>query len=124
MVWKRLFGKPEAPAETAPPAPQPDASGIVRRQRPAADPAMQQRLDTLRRRHAMAAYDLERAESARQPENPWQERIALLSNSLATIESDLQVLEVIPPLTPLPLPETLLTDVTVSLEEPVSVAFS
>lgn len=124
MVWKRLFGKPEAPAETAPPAPQPDASGIVRRQRPAADPAMQQRLDTLRRRHAMAAYDLERAESARQPSNPWQERIALLSNSLATIESDLQALEVIPPLTPLPLPETLLTDVTVSLEEPVSVAFS
>lgn len=124
MVWKRLFGKTEAPAETTPSAPQPDASGIVRRQRPAADPAMQQRLDTLRRRHAMAAYDLERAESARQPENPWQERIALLDNSLATIETDLQALEVIPPRTLVPLPETLLTNVAVSLEEPVSVAFS
>jgi hypothetical protein len=124
MVWKRLFGKTETPVETTPPAPQPDASGIVRRQRPAADPAMQQRLDTLRRRHAMAAYDLERAESARQPENPWQERITLLDHSLASIEADLQALEIIPPFTPVPLPETLLTDVAVSLEEPVSVSFS
>jgi hypothetical protein len=85
---------------------------------------MQQRLDTLRRRHAMAAYDLERAESARLPENPWQERITLLDHSLATVEADLQALDVVPPFTPVPLPETPLTDVTVSLEEPVSVAFS
>ena len=124
MVWKRLFGKTETPVDTTPPPPQPDASGIVRRQRPAADPAMQQRLDTLRRRQAMAAYDLERAEAARQPENPWQERMSLIDLSLATIETDLQVLEIIPPLTPVPLPETLLTDVAVSLAEPVSVAFS
>jgi hypothetical protein len=124
MVWKRLFGKTETPVESTPSPPQPDASGIVRRQRPAADPAMQQRLDTLRRRHAMAAYDLERAESARLPENPWQERIALLDRSLASIEADLQALDIIPPLTPVSLPETPLTDLAVSLEEPVSVAFS
>lgn len=123
MVWKRLFGKPETPVAATPQPPQPDASGIVRRQRPAADPAMQQRLDTLRRRHAMAAYDLERAEAARQPENPWQERITLLDSSLATIEADLQALEVIPPFTPVLLPETLLADMAVSLAEPVSVAF-
>ncbi len=123
MVWKRLFGKSEPPVETTPPPPQPDASGIVRRQRPAADPAMQQRLDTLRRRRDMAAYDLERAESARQPENPWQERISLLENSLATIEADLQAMDAIPPLPTFPLPETPLTDVAVSLEEPVSVDF-
>ena len=124
MVWKRLFGKTENPVEPTQLSPQPDASGIVRRQRPAADPAMQQRLDTLRRRHAMAAYDLERAESARLPENPWQERITLLDHSLATIEADLKALDIIPPLTPVPLPATPLTDVAVSLEEPVSVAFS
>lgn len=124
MVWKRLFGKTEAPLDAPPTPPQRDASGIVRRQRPAADPAMQQRLDTLRRRREMAAYDLERAESARQPENPWQERIALLDVSLATIETDLQALDDIPPLTPFPLPETPLTGMTVSLEEPVFVAFS
>lgn len=124
MVWKRLFGKTEAPVETTPPPPQPDASGIVRRQRPAADPAMQQRLDTLRRRREMAAYDLERAESARQPENAWRERIALLDHSLATIETDLQALDAIPPLAPFALPETPLTGVAVSLEEPVSITFS
>ncbi len=124
MVWKRLFSKTEAPVASTPPPPQPDASGIVRRQRPAADPAMQQRLDTLRRRQAMAAFDLERAESARQPENSWQERITLLDHSLASVEADLQALDAIPPLKPFPLPETPLTDVAVSLEEPVSVAFT
>lgn len=124
MVWKRLFGKTETPVETTPPPPQPDASGVLRRQRPAADPAMQQRLETLRRRRDMAAYDLERAEAARQPENPWHERITLLDHSLATIEADLQALDVLPPLTPFSLPETPLNDVTVSLEEPVSVSFA
>ncbi|MCA9878113.1 MAG: hypothetical protein KC442_10030 [Thermomicrobiales bacterium] len=123
MVWKRLFGKSETPAES-PPAPQPDASGIVRRQRPAANPAMQQRLDALRRRRDMAAYDLERAELARQPENPWRERSDLIGSSLATIEADLRALDAIPPLTPFPLPETPLTDVAVSLVEPVNVAFA
>lgn len=124
MVWKRLFGKTETPVETTPPPPQPDASGIVRRQRPAADPAMQQRLDSLRRRRDMAAYDLDRAESARQPENPWRERIDLIDRSLATIETDLQALAALPKLTPFPLAETPLTNVAVSLEEPVTVAFS
>jgi FtsZ-binding cell division protein ZapB len=124
MVWKRLFGKAEPPAEPAPLPPQPDASGIVRRQRPAADPAMQQRLDTLRRRRDMAAYDLERAEAARRPENHWQERISLIDTSLATIEADLQALDAIPPITPFPLPQTPLADVAVSLEEPVSVDLS
>lgn len=125
MVWKRLFGKTDtSPAADPTPSPLPDASGIVRRQRPAADPAMQQRLDTLRRRRDMAAYDLERAELARQPENPWRERSDLIDSSLATIEADLRALDDIPPLTPFPLPETPLTDVAVSLAEPISIAFA
>ncbi|MFT4037577.1 MAG: hypothetical protein QM692_05305 [Thermomicrobiales bacterium] len=124
MVWKRLFGKTETPAEATTPPPQPDSSGIVRRQRPAADPAMQQRLDTLRRRRDMAAYDLERAESARLPENQWRERIDLIDRSLETIEADLAALEAIPPRPVFALPETPLSDVAVSLDEPVSVSFT
>ena len=98
MVWKRLFGKhtntdsPPAPAAT----PEPDDSGIMRRRPPAADPAMQSRLDTLRQRRDMAAYDLERALAARQPENPWRERMELLDRSLATIEDDLRALDATP----------------------------
>jgi hypothetical protein len=85
---------------------------------------MQQRLDALRRRRDMAAYDLERAESARQPDNPWRERMDLLDRSLATIEDDLRALEAVRPLPPLALPETPITDIAVDLEEPLSVVFT
>jgi hypothetical protein len=122
MVWKRLFGKSsETAAESAP---QPDPSGIVRRQRPAADPAQQNRLDQLRQRRDMAAYDLERAEAARQPENPWRERMDLLDRSLATIEDDLRALDTVPPLPPISLPETPITDIEVKAEEPASVSYT
>ncbi len=123
MVWKRLFGKQSPPVEV-PAGPTPDASGIIRRRPPAADPTMQPRLDALRRRRDMAAYDLERAESARQPENPWRERMDLLDRSLATIEQDLAALDAAPKLTPLPLPATPITDIAVDLEEPLRIAFA
>lgn len=123
MVWKRLFGKKTEP-EREPAELAPDASGIVRRRPPAADPALQPRLDTLRQRRDMAAYDLERAIAARQPENPWRERMELLDRSLATIEEDLQAIEAMTPLPVFPLPETPITDIAVNLAEPVSVAFN
>ena len=128
MVWKRLFGKntneDSGSRPVAPAAAEPDAGGIVRRRAPAADPAMQSRLETLRQRRDMAAYDLERALAARQPENPWRERMDLLDRSLATIEDDLRALDATPPLPPILLPETPITEIEVRLEEPVSVAFS
>lgn len=123
MVWKRLFGKRESDASPAPALPQPDARGIIRRQRPAADPAMQQRLEALRRRRDMAAYDLERAELAHLPENPWRERIDLLDQSLATVENDLKELAVVAPMPPISLPETPITAIEVHLEEPLRVSF-
>ena len=103
MAWKRLFGKNRDTADSSPPpaaTPEPDGSGIMRRRPPAADPAMQSRLDALRQRRDMAAYDLERALAARQPENPWRERMELLDRSLATIEDDLRALDADPAAAP------------------------
>ncbi|MGH2614542.1 MAG: hypothetical protein ACRDJC_04845 [Thermomicrobiales bacterium] len=125
MAWKRLFGRQkDTKSPPAPATPQPDASGIVRRWPPAADPATQGRLDTLRQRRDMAAYDLERAMSARQADNPWRERMELLDRSLATIEDDLRALDATQPLPPITLPETPITNIEVNLEEPLSVAFT
>lgn len=123
MVWKRLFGKRESEAPPPPAAPHPDDQGIIRRQPPAADPAMQGRLEALRRRRDMAAYDLERAEVAHLPENPWRERIDLLDQSLATVEKDVRDLEIVQPLPPISLPELPITAIAVRLEEPLSVSF-
>src|SRR3954453_17256360 len=116
-MWKRLFGRHDVTDTPAPPPP--DApGGDTRRQKPASDPAMQGRLDALRRRRDMAAYDLERSESARRPENPWRERIDLLDQSLATIEADLRALETeIRPAT-FSLPETPVADLSVNVHEP------
>lgn len=122
MVWKRLFGKRDD-IITEPEVPKPDVHGIVRRLPAAADPAMQERLDALRRRRDMAAYDLERAVAARQPENPWRERIELLDRSLATIEEDVRALDATKPLPVFPLPETPIEEMAVSLEEPISISF-
>jgi hypothetical protein len=129
VAWKRLFGKNKVAGESssAPDAaatPELDGGGIIRRRPPASDPAMQSRLDALRQRRDMAAYDLERALAARQPENPWRERMELLDRSLATIEDDLRALDETAPLAPISLPETPITDIEVRLEEPVSVAFT
>ena len=125
MVWKRLFGRQtatEQPRDET--TPRPDASGVVRRRPPAADPAHQGRLDALRQRRDMAAYDLERAHAAREAENPWRERMDLLERSLATIEDDLRALDAIPPLPPFTLPETPITGIDVDLADPVGVAFT
>jgi hypothetical protein len=119
MVWKRLFGRDKE--RQAPPAPEPAALG---RRPPAADPAQQARLDQLWRRREMAAYDLGRAEQARQPDNPWRERMDLLDRSLATIEEDLRALDAIPPLPSFPIPETPITDIAVDREEPLEISFT
>jgi hypothetical protein len=85
---------------------------------------MQSRLDALQRRRDMAAYDLERSESARRPENPWRERMDLLDQSLATIEADLRALESEARSATFQLPETPVTGVAVNPHEPVSVEFT
>jgi hypothetical protein len=72
----------------------------------------------------MAAYDLERARAAHEPQNPWQERIDLLDRSLATIEDDLRALDAVQPLPVFSLPETPITEIEAQSDEPASVAFT
>jgi hypothetical protein len=90
---------------------------------PLSDPAQQARLDQLRHRRDGIEYDLERAESARQPDNPWQERIALLDESLATVEADLAALASLPPEPSVPLPATPITAIEATGGEPAAVRF-
>jgi hypothetical protein len=123
MVWKRLFSRRDETVTPAPPSTE-VSGGDRRRQKPASDPAMQSRLDALRRRRDMAVYDLERSESARLQENPWRERMDLLDQSLATIEADLRALESETWPESFPLAETPVTGINVNPREPVSVEFT
>jgi len=124
MVWKRLFRR-----EPAPEPPRPAAAPATRRPRRAdslvaADPALQGRLDQLRKRRELVLFDVERAESATRPDNPWQERIDLLGESLATVEADLAALDREPPDPTFPLPETPITGIEATAGEPATVGFA
>ena len=97
------------------PAKPPGAMSPERRER---------RIGELRRRRAGLLFDIEQGELAQEPENPWQERIALLQESLATIAADRTRLDSEPPEPTWPVPPLPLTDLTVSTDEPARVAFA
>jgi len=89
----------------------------------AGDPATRDRLAALRKRREGMRYDLERAEAANRPENPWRDRIALLDESLATIEADLARLEAIPTLPGFRLRPVPIEEIAVTTTDPVTVTF-
>src|SRR5687768_13983628 len=66
-----------------PPAPRPPLPEL-----PATDDARQRRKAQLERRRDLILFDVEQGELALSPENPWQERIELLTESLATVDQD------------------------------------
>lgn len=124
MVWKRLFGRGEPPAE-----PAVAAAPATRRPRRTdtlvtSDPALRDRLDQLRRRRELVQSDVERAEAAGRPKNPWQERMDLLDESRATVAAELAALEREPPALSFPLPETAINGIEAAAGEPAAVRFA
>ncbi|MCC6312603.1 MAG: hypothetical protein IT337_01220 [Thermomicrobiales bacterium] len=123
----RFWEPSSTPPEPAPPeraavpgrAPLPPPRQIAQ----AADPAAAAKLTALRRRRESMVYDLERAEAARRPDNPWSERIALLDESQATVTQDLAELAAEPHQPSWPLPPTPVTDIWSEATEPVTVTF-
>lgn len=120
--WRFWERDPAPEPEAPPPAPQTLRPSRWRTP-PLTDPAQQAKLDQLRHRREMLEYDLERAESARRPDNPWQERVALLDESLATVDADLAALASLPPEPSVPLPATPITAIESSGGEPATVRF-
>lgn len=124
VVWKRLFHrKDEHAAPTAPSLP-PTRRPRRRDTVPVADPALQGRLDHLRQRRELVLFDVERAEAATSPDNPWQERVDLLGESLAEIEADLAALDQERESPGVTLPETPITRIAAIGDEPATVAFT
>ncbi len=78
--------------------------------------------DLIRRRDGLR-FDIEQGELAQGPDNPWQERIALLQESMATIAADRAQLAAIPPEPTWPVPALPVSDVAVSVADPTRVAF-
>lgn len=132
MVWRRLFhggDEPEKPAD----------GGEERGERPArtVPPHIAQRLNLqprqpgaqvdLRRRHArlenqreQTLYDIAQGELALEDDNPWKRRIALLTETLETVEADRERAERVEPGPFWPVPATPITDIAVTVENDVA----
>jgi hypothetical protein len=79
------------------------------------------RLGELRRRRDGLLFDIERGEEASRPDNPWAERIALLRESLATVDADRAAIEAEPPAPTAPVPPLPIQAVTVTTGDPATV---
>jgi hypothetical protein len=97
------------------------------RQRPggsSTSPEIELRLNRLQRRRELILFDLQQSEAALQPDNPWHERIALLTEALDTVEADRQALNQEPNEPAPPLPATPITAIDVRATDEASVMFS
>lgn len=132
MSWWRFWQKGESDrAPAVPPAGTPGRSraaesgpSAARRREGATDPDRERRLNDLRRRRQDALFDVERAEQALAADNPWQERIDLLTESLATIDAELRAVDALPAVPSYPLPPTSIRDLVATADEPADVAFA
>lgn len=135
--WDILRRTPTQPAAdqtppAQPPVPRTARHGIEAPQQrsaplnPAAmDPeTRKRRLAVLEARREAALYDIEQAELAQQPDNPWQQRIELLTESLATVEADRQRLAALPPEPTFDVPALPVTGIAVETNEPAQVTFA
>ena len=128
-LFDRLKRKP-APAPAPEVVANPTPPSTAKKQMPkprdpvhAADPGVQDRVDQLRKRRELVAFDLERAESAHRPDNPWRTRMALLDESIATIERDLADLDALRPLPALSLPPVPVEEIAAVGGREAEVAF-
>lgn len=81
-------------------------------------------IERLQRRKQDILFEISQGELAASEENPWRDRIELLTEALTTVEDDLKALNEAPPEEYAPVPATPITDLTVSTAEPPAVAFA
>lgn len=99
MGWWKFWDKEQSsgPSPVAARAPGPiDPARAKPRPEPrrSSDPATERRIAQLRQRQAALRYDFAQSELALLPDNPWQDRIDLLGEAIATVEADIASLSV------------------------------
>lgn len=150
MVWRRLFHRDKEPDESgdSPSEDQAaDHSTSIERNPPAnaasepptrqlpshleeqfasrrkspedrADP--RRKLETLRRRRTAALYDIEQGELALADDNPWKERVSLLTEALETVDDDRKRTEQVEAAPWHPVPDIPITDMSVTFNNDVA----
>lgn len=86
--------------------------------------ATESRRAALERRRMAIQFDIDQGELALSEDNPWTHRIELLSEALGNVETELQAARQVEEQPYHPLPESPITDITVSPTEPYQVSFT
>lgn len=151
MVWKRLFGKSETPEpttatempEAVAPTPQTNTPGtrsatsirdvpphlaqVIERRNPGSMPERtpeQRKIEGLRRQRMAILFDIEQGEMAAAPDNPWTQRMGLLTEAMTTVEQDIETASVVQPGPYHPLPATPLVIDSVQIDDVATVTFT
>ncbi len=132
--WRFWERRPHPDDSTPPATPAPEIAPRARGFRPppprdgspvaTLGPERAAQLDRLRKRRQAVLFDVEQAELAHQPDNPWQQRVRLIDEALATIEADIAALDALPALPSVPLPPLPITVREVRTDTPARVAFA
>ncbi len=128
MGWRRIRDKLLPPKtephdETPIPTRPLHVSPPVRESRPG-ERSVDSRLAELRRRRDALLYDIDQGLLAQQPENPWQDRISLLTDALATVEADLAAVEARPVVRRPPVDPVPIEAISAGGDDLIRVAFS
>jgi hypothetical protein len=94
-----------------------------RRKPDAANQDIKSKLARLERSRLAAIYDVEQGELAASPDNPWRERIDLLTQAMKTVEEDRARLRIIEPSPFFPLPASPITGIAVETDPVADVSF-
>lgn len=124
--WKRDDEEPASPPSSGSaerPLPPHLAAARARTQAGDEPDRVARRAAELNRRRQAALFDIEQGELATTPDNPWQERVALLGDALVTVNEDVSRLDNAPPEPFAPVPATPIGDIQVSDDDPPSVSF-
>lgn len=140
MVWRNIFRKTQKPddepstteaaATTGPRRfiPPHIAGPIQERSRasgPQPDPdPRQRRLAGLRRQRLAILFDIEQGELAASPDNPWTNRISLLTEAMTAVGDDLAATVKVEPGTYHPIPETPIAIESVEPDDAAMVEFT
>ncbi|MBA2247818.1 MAG: hypothetical protein H0W23_06790 [Chloroflexia bacterium] len=140
MVWKRFWkrpdpepdagGEPQPEREPAPAAGRELPAHLARQveRRPAGtdgDPnAARRQIAAMERQRLAMLYDIEQGELAVAGDNPWKDRIDLLSQAMETVTDDLKTLKQAPPGPFFPLPATPIVIDEVVTDPAASVRFT
>lgn len=129
MGWWRFWEKDDKSSRSSGTAAVESQPSRAPRQRSSSgpetsDPAAERRIAQLRRRRDAILFDVHQGEVAQQPQNPWQERIDLLEEALASVDADERALEATPKQPSTPLPPTPISNIRVNADEPAKVDFA